>query len=704
MGNAIEQVRGRDGHLQPFDPRELERSLTRAQAALSAGVDVGLSRSIAQKAMSDIAARGGQTVCSAEEIEDAVERALVAEGRTDLAKAYLLYHGRDARNSVSVEDDLKLSLNALHILERRYLARDARGRLVETPSEMFQRVARAVARTEEKYGGRAKEMEERFYPMLASLDFLPNSPTLMNAGREMGQLSACFVLPVGDSMEGIFDALKYMALIHQSGGGTGFSFSSLRPRGARVRSTGGVASGPVSFIRIFDQATDVIKQGGRRRGANMAILRVNHPDVVEFIETKANDAAALRNFNLSVAVTDEFMKAVREGSGFALKDPQTGEVVARPAAREVFRRLVTAAWKCGDPGMVFLDEINRRNPLASVALIESTNPCGEQPLMPYESCNLGSINLRNFVRDGGLDYDRLGGVVELAARFLDDVIDTNIYPVPEVTQATLASRKIGLGVMGFADVLYLLSVPYDSDDGVRLAEEVMGFLTQRARETSERLGGERGAFPAFARSTWQKEGWRHLRNATCTTIAPTGTIGLIAGVSSGIEPVFALRYWRTMAEGSTLMESHPIFEERARHLGVDADELFDTCAKKGTIQECAELPAEFRRTFVVARDISPEWHVRMQAAFQRHTDNGVSKTVNLPREALVDDVARIYWLAYEMGCKGITVYREGSREEDLLHAGAEPSAPAAPRGEWPACSLKALLDGVENSGSRCRCP
>jgi ribonucleoside-diphosphate reductase alpha chain len=371
----------------------------------------------------------------------------------------------------------------------------------------------------------------------------------------------------------------------------------------------------------------------------------------------------------------------------------------------VFQALAESAWKCGDPGIVFLDEINRRNPTAPFAMIESTNPCGEQPLLPYESCNLGSINLRNFVTARGIDYGRLGSTVELAVRFLDEVIDANNYPIPQVTQATLATRKIGLGVMGFADALYLLGVAYDSDEGVRLGEEVIAFISKRARETSEKIGGERGPFPLFARSTLKQQGWQHMRNATCTTVAPTGTIGLIAGVSSGIEPVFALRYWRMMAEGIKLMETHPIFEEVVRKLKVDADELFRTCARKGTIQPCAGLPQEIRRTFVVARDVAPEWHVRMQAAFQRHTDNGVSKTVNLPHEATVEDVSRIYLLACELGCKGITVYREGSRAEDLLHAGIEePPAKAPAPGELPACSMQDLLEGVEESGSPCRCP
>ena len=403
------------------------------------------------------------------------------------------------------------------------------------------------------------------------------------------------------------------------------------------------------------------------------------------------------------------MKAVKDGGDYAMREPQTGEAVGARSAREVFQTIARSAWKCGDPGMVFLDEVNRRSPTHPFALIESTNPCGEQPLLPYESCNLGSINLRNFITEKGIDYERLGPVVELAVRFLDDVIDANNYPIPQVAQATQATRKIGLGVMGFADALYLLGVAYDSDAGARIGEEVMAFISKRARETSEAIGGDRGPFPLFARTALKRQGWQHMRNATCTTIAPTGTIGLIAGVSSGIEPVFALRYWRMMAEGVKLMETHALFDETVRALNADADELFRTCAKKGTIQPCTGLPEKIRRTFVVARDIAPEWHVKMQAAFQRHTDNGVSKTVNLPQSATVEDVARIYELAYELGCKGITVYREGSRAEDLLHAGVEEQplaaapVPCAPP-ELPFSSMEDLLDGVEESGSRCRCP
>lgn len=704
MSIPFTQVRKRDGSIEPFDPAKIQRAITKAHAAIVGQPDDALDRRIAERALHELAGRTGTETPSVEEIQDAIERALIDADCADIAKAFILYRShhqelREAKRAMGIRDDLKLSLNAIRILDRRYLARDERGRTVETPSQLFRRVADAIAAPEAAFDGDPAATAEAFYRMMASLDFLPNSPTLMNAGRDIGQLSACFVLPVEDSMEGIFDAVKYMALIHQSGGGTGFAFSRLRPRGARVKSTGGIASGPVSFMHVFDRATDVIKQGGRRRGANMAILRVDHPDVREFVLAKATHADALRNFNVSVAATEAFMKAVHNDSEYALRNPASGGTVRTLPAREIFQLVAQAAWQCGDPGMVFVDEINRHNPLAAHALIESTNPCGEQPLLPFESCNLGSINLLNFTTGEGLDYDRLGETVDMAVRFLDNVIEANRFPLEQVREATLATRKIGLGVMGFADTLYRLGIPYDSEDGLRFGEEVMAFVNDRAHAMSERLGGKRGAFPLFDRSDLNARGFEHLRNATCTTVAPTGTIGLIAGVSSGIEPVFALRYWRRMAEGTLLIETHPYFQRVVKDRGLDPDALFSDGAAGGSVQQCRELPAALRRVFVTARDIAPEWHVRMQAAFQKHVDNGVSKTVNLPAEATVADVDRIYRLAYELGCKGITVYREGSREEDLLHAGN-----AANHDELPSCDLQDVLEGIEDSGTRCRCP
>ena len=630
---------------------------------------------------------------SVEDVQDVVEQVLIDDGDPQLAKAYILHRFRhaalrDAKFAIGVRDDLKLSLNAIRILRKRYLQRDAEGRVIETPARMFRRVADAVAAVDERYDGPAvaRKSADRFYEMMTSLAFLPNSPTLMNAGTALGQLSACFVLPVDDSLEGIFTAVKHMALIHQSGGGTGFDFSRLRPRGAMVRSTSGVASGPVSFIEVFDKATDVIKQGGRRRGANMAILKADHPDLVEFVLSKTR-SGYLQNFNISVAVTDAFMEAVENGGEHALVNARTGETVERKPARDILNMICAAAWQCGDPGLVFMDAVNRGNPLASVAPIEATNPCGEQPLLPYESCNLGSVNLARFVAGDGIDFDALGRAVADAVRFLDNVIDANRYPLEEIAEATRATRKIGLGLMGFADVLYRFGIPYNSSEAVDFAEKTMGFIRERGREASIALGRARGSFPLFDRSRWAAKGLPALRNATVTTIAPTGTIGLIAGASSGIEPVFALRYWRRMAEGATLLETHPEFARRAGACGTNIEEIFSGCGKDGSIQSCRDLPEDLRNTFVVSRDIAAEWHVRMQAAFQKHSDNGVSKTINLPRDATVDDVRRAYVLAWKLGCKGITVYREGSREADALHAGGRGThADDSPRLNGDSCN------------------
>jgi len=676
---TIERVRKRDGRIETFDAEKIAlairgamRELGREDAARARRLAehvVGLLKASAAVPIEQAAAPQTPTV---EQVQDLVERVIVEDKDPELARAYILHRFRhaalrSAKTAFGVRDDLKLSLNAIRVLEKRYLRKNAEGEVVETPAEMFRRVAEAVAAVDANYeGARAeKESAERFYRMMSSLEFLPNSPTLMNAGTPLGQLSACFVLPVEDSMDGIFSALRRMAFIHQSGGGTGFSFSRLRPRGDVVNSTGGVASGPISFIEIFDKATEVIKQGGRRRGANMAILNVDHPDAVEFILCKTR-TGFLQNFNISVAVSDRFMGAVENGGEHAFINPRTGRVTERRPARDVFGLICSAAWQCGDPGLIFLDEVNRHNPLAEVGRIEATNPCGEQPLLPNESCNLGSINLTRFVAGAAPDYDRLGRAVEDAVHFLDNVLDANRYPLPEIEEASRNSRKIGLGIMGFADMLYLLEIPYSSEWALALAQEIAGFITERGRAASARFGESRGSFPLFERSTWRASGLKALRNATITTVAPTGTIGLIAGVSSGIEPVFALRYWRTMAEGATLFETHPEFSRRARALGMDLEALFAGPAGRGSVQSCDELPEDLRRVFVVARDIRPEWHVRMQAAFQKHTDAGVSKTVNLPRTATVEDVRQAFLLAHRLRCKGITVYREGSHEEEVL--------------------------------------
>ncbi len=560
-----------------------------------------------------------------------------------------------------------LSENARLVLERRYLKKDADG-VCEKPEDMIRRVARAIAAADENYGDDKLKTEEEFYKLMSSLKFLPNSPTLMNAGRELGQLSACFVLPIEDSMEGIFDTLKNAAMIHKSGGGTGLSFSRIRPKGASVNSTGGVASGPVSVMKVFNASTEAVKQGGTRRGANMGILRVDHPDIMEFISCKS-DPGQLTNFNISVGLTEAFMKAVVSGGKYELIDPATRKVTEKLNARHVYETIVEMAWRNGEPGIVFLDRINADNPVPSAGEIESTNPCGEQPLLPYESCNLGSVNLNEFVKDGSIDYDGLGCTVKSVVHFLDNVIDVNRYPLAIIDETTKSMRKIGLGVMGFADMLYKLGIPYNSEQALDTAEKIMSFIKEQATKASEELGEKRGSFPCFEESTYKSAGAVHMRNATVTTIAPTGTISIIAGASSGIEPVFAISYIRNVMDNDKLLEVHPYFESVAKQRGFYSEELMHDIAKKGTLRGVKGIPEDVASVFVTAHDISPEYHIKMQSVFQRHTDNAVSKTVNFPHSAKVEDVRAVYDLAYKLGLKGVTIYRDGSRAGQVLSVG-----------------------------------
>lgn len=567
---------------------------------------------------------------------------------------------------------MELSKNALTVLERRYLMKNGEGVVIETVEELFRRVAGAIAASDRRYDENAdcEALADSFYRMMTNLEFLPNSPTLMNAGRPLGQLSACFVLPVEDTMEGIFETIKQAALIHKSGGGTGFSFSRLRPCGSAVNSTGGVASGPISFMKVFNMATEAVKQGGTRRGANMGILRVDHPDIMEFIHCKTNNKE-ITNFNISVGLTEKFMNAVEAGKDYELVDPHGGRVTGTLNAREVFECIVDAAWHNGEPGIIFLDRLNRDNVVPKEGEIESTNPCGEQPLLPYESCNLGSINLTKMLREENgvysFDWDKLKATAKKAVHFLDNVIDANKYPLKEIDFMTKQIRKVGLGVMGWADALLRLKIPYNSEQAVRLAETVMRAVTEAGREESRELAKARGTFPLFQESTLDQE--LPQRNATVTTIAPTGTLSLLASCSSGVEPIFGYVYIRNIMDGTEMIEVNPILREVLEERGLYSDELMKKIAKQGSLEGIEEIPEEIRRVFVSAHEVSPEFHIRMQAAFQRHTDNAVSKTVNFCNSATREEVAEVYKLAFRLGCKGVTIYRDGSRSEQVLNIG-----------------------------------
>jgi ribonucleoside-diphosphate reductase alpha chain len=672
----IKQIKKRDGRIVDFDKNKITEALWKAVKSVG-----GKDKETVKKLTDEIVMflekeceKNNVEIPTVEQVQDSVEKILIERGHAKTAKSYILYRQkraelRRAKALIGVEDDLKLPLNSLIVLSKRYLRKDGDLKIIETPKQLFRRAAKAIASAEKLYGKSDEEIEkieEYFYDMMANLDFLPNSPTLMNAGTELGMLSACFVLPVEDNMESIYDSIKAMALVQKAGGGTGFDFSKLRPSGDVVKSTSGTASGPLSFMQAFNINTDVIKQGGKRRGANMGILRVDHPDILDFIVMKEREGI-LSNFNISVSLTDKFMNAVFNDKDIELINPRNKKAVKKLKARAIWNLILTMAWKNGEPGVIFLDNINKNNPTPEIGRIESTNPCGEQPLLPYESCNLGSINLSKMVTDGEIDWDKLRKTVRLATRFLDNVIDVNKLPLKEIEEMTKKNRKIGLGVMGFADMLIKLEIPYNSKEALKVAEEVMKFITEEARKMSVELGKEKGSFPNFEKSIW-KEKFDAMRNATVTTIAPTGTIGVIAGQSSGVEPLFAVSYIRNVGEtiGSDLIEVNSLFENIAIKEGFYSEDLMKKISKKASIQHIEEVPEKIRKIFVTAHDISPEWHIRMQAAFQKYTDNAVSKTVNFPYDATPQDIEKVYWLAHRLGCKGVTVYRDGSRRIQIL--------------------------------------
>jgi ribonucleoside-diphosphate reductase alpha chain len=667
----IEHVRKRTGEILPFQQEKIRIAIEKAMAAL-----IKKNRNIAQKyteqvinSLNEDSSTFSNGIPDIEQIQDRVETVLEQHDER-LFKIYSLYRrsrgiAREIGQYFKIKDDLKLGVNALKVLQERYLLKDEDGKIVETPTQMFRRVAKAIAAVDKTYNGDAQVTENKFFTAMSNLDFLPNSPTLMNAGTSLGQLSACFVLPIEDSLEGIFTTLKNMALIQQSGGGTGFSFSQLREKGAMVKSTKGIASGPVSFMRIFDSTTEVIKQGGKRRGANIGILICTHPDIEEFITAKSGKE--LTNFNISVAATDTFMKKVLRGENLVLRDPKNGKQIRKVNAKALFDLITRHAWQTGDPGLIFIDEINRKHPLKNSGKIEATNPCGEVPLLSYESCNLGSINLAKMVKNGKPDWNKIREISRLGIHFLDNVIDANNYPLPETGQITKANRKIGLGVMGFAEMLYHLKIPYNSNLALETGKKVISLIAREARKKSAELGKERGSFPNFVNSVWSKR-YPAMRNATCLTIAPTGTISIIADCSSGIEPVFALAFYRQVLEGKKLPEINAVFKHELIKRNLYSEELLHEISKTGSITSL-DLPTDLKKIFVSALDVSPEMHVRMQTMFQQYVDNAVSKTVNLPKNSSVDEVEKIYMLAWKLKCKGITVYRYGSKPEQVLYLG-----------------------------------
>jgi len=675
---SITKIKKRDGRIVEFDPDKITEAIWKA--AQSVG---GHNRDIAKKIsaqvidMLEIFFKSEDNIPTVEQIQDLVEKILIENGHAKTAKAFIIYRQKHAElrerktEILGIPNDSKFSLNAIKILEQRYLLKDNEGNVIETPEQMLRRVANNIAQADSNYPGfDPKKSAEKFYNLMINKDFLPNSPTLMNAGTPVQQLAACFVLPVKDSITEIFDTVKQTAIIQQTGGGTGFNFSELRPHGDIVHSTKGISSGPVSFIRVFDTVTSSMKEGGKRRGANMGILNVDHPDILEFIASKEKEDE-ISNFNLSVGLTDKFMQAVENGTNYELINPRTNQTVNQLNARNVFELIVSKAWANGEPGIVFVDRLEKDNPTPKAGKISATNPCGEQPLLPYEACNLGSINVSNFVKEQEIDWKRLEEVIKTCVHFLDNAIDMSDYKLPETKAIVSANRKIGLGVMGFADMLFEMNIAYDSDKAVRTAEQLMSFIKENALKTSAELGKKKGSFPNFPESVFPKRGFKTMRNATVTTIAPTGTLSMIVETTAGIEPLFALVYTKHVLDGTELLYVNKHFESTLKKMGLYSRELMRKIASTGSIRNMHELPAEIKNVFVTAWDIAPEWHIRMQAAFQKYTDNAVSKTLNFPSNATIEDIKKAFLLAYSLGCKGITIYRDESRKGQVLTQGSE---------------------------------
>ncbi len=673
---SIQSIKKRDGSLVPFDTTKIARVISLAFNNL--GKNCPDLEKLTDAVVKNLEDNYKSEIPSVENISDMIEEVLMDNDYHEVMSSFVVYRDykrklRDLKKAI-VGDSIKtaLSLNAIRILESRYLLKDENGKLIENPIQLFERVAKTIVSAEEKYVGKknVNEYYKKYFDIMNNLDFVPNSPTLMHAGTKLNILSACFVLPIEDSLDGIFKTMHNAAKIHQAGSGTGFSFSRIRPKGSFVSSINGYASGPISFIKLYNMETKIVNMGGKQRGANMAVLRVDHPDILEFITCKQTEGD-IAHFNISVALTDKFMQALEVNGSYDLIDPKTKQIVSKMSAKSVFDLIVNMAWTNGEPGIIFIDEINRYNFVPNMGELESTNPCGEQPLLPYESCNLGSINLANMVKDGKIEWDKLRETVAIATRFLDNVIDVNRYPIPEIEKVTKTSRKIGLGIMGWADMLLQLKIPYNSDDAVYLAEKVMKFINDVGVETSVSLGKEKGSFPAFKDSKWEQDGYESMRNATVTTIAPTGTISMIADASSGIEPLFSIAYTKIALDEKEFVYVNKYFESEAKRRGFYSEELMYKIAREGGIQHLDEVPEDVKKLFVTTHDIGTEWHVKMQSAFQKHTHNAVSKTINMPHDSTIEDVRNAYLSAYRLGCKGLTVYREGSREIEVLKRGVK---------------------------------